>query len=238
MKHENGSIIVWVFVAMLLFAALSFIMMQGSRTSGSMIGTEQARAYASQMIGYGQELKSAVQRLKMRGCTDNQFGFGNSVWVTNAGTPLMSMTHNPTATDTCQVFSIAGGGMTPAVFNDNGVPPTPANTKSGHSTLISLSIAGVGTPANDLVMITFYVDKKTCLEINDRLGITNPGGNPAQDDLNGMTSWFDGTYAGTAVIGDDAPEFTGHGTGCFSYLNGGVGLENYDFHFYQVLVAR
>lgn len=238
MKNEKGSIVVWLLVGVLLLAALSVVMMQGSRTSAVSLSQEESKVHANQLMSFGQEMKATIQRLKMRGCADTQLGFDNGVWTTNAGTALMVPNHNPNATDRCKLFNIAGGGLTPATFKNNGVTPTPGNTKSGHSTIISMSIAGVGTPANDLVMITFYVDKQSCLAINNSMGITNPGGDAAEDDLTGMLGWFDGTYGGTAVIGDNAPEFHGHSAGCFHYLNGGGGLESYDYHFYQVLLAR
>jgi hypothetical protein len=238
MKDQNGSAVMWILIGILLFAALGVAMMSGSRTSGNMITGEKARTTASGIIGFGNEMKMTIQRLKYRGCSEAQFGFDNSIWQRNSGAVLMDTGHNPsTPGDQCRVFNIAGGGLTPMVFAGNGVPETPLNIRSGHSYVYSISVHGVGTAANDLVMITQYVDKDVCTEINKKLGIAMPLNVPPDDNFAGAVAYA-GLYTGTGALGDTATQLVGHSQGCFHFVPGGVGLEIYDYHFYQVLLAR
>ena len=53
MTNENGSAILWIFMAVVLFAALGTVTMQGSRTSSNMIDGEQASSIATQVISTG-----------------------------------------------------------------------------------------------------------------------------------------------------------------------------------------
>lgn len=239
MKHENGSAMLWIFIGILLFAALGVAMMSGTRTSTGMLKSEEAATYAKQIVSYGDALKSSVKRLQFLGCDDTKIGFDNTTWTTNAGTILQAVNHNPnTPSDKCRVFNTAGGNMIASTFSDNGVPVSPANVKSGHSYIYTISVEGVGTSEIDMVMVTHYIDKQVCMSINDLLNIPNSGNDAPNDNFAGVAAAYNGSYSGTAVLGDNAPELAGHAAGCIHYVPGGVGMEDYDYHFYQVLIAR
>lgn len=231
MKYERGSAMIWIFVGIMLFAALGVAMMQGTRTSGNMITGEQARTEASRLINAGNELKMAVQRMKMRGCEDTKIGFDNSVWKTVGGTLTAPTNHNPT-TDSCRVFNVAGGGLTPFTLQPNSMALPSTYVTSGHSVAHTASVIGVGTAAPDLVLITYYVPKAVCIEVNKKLGISSSDA-LLNDDFSGIQG-YNGAYNPGGVIGDQAAAFVGRGQGCLQYTSG----DDNDLHFYQVLIAR
>jgi len=101
---QNGNAIAMILVAVALFAALGYAFSNTSRTSNRFLSDEEAKAYANQIISYGNEVRQAVKRLTLRGCSDTEISFENNV---------VSGYTNPNApTDkSCHVFDIAGGGI-------------------------------------------------------------------------------------------------------------------------------
>lgn len=104
-QSEKGNAIIWILIAVGLFAALNYAFTSSSRTSTSLLNDSEAKAYASQIIAYGNEVKSAVKRLQLRGCDDTEISFENNVVAgyTNPNAP---------ANKSCHVFDLAGGGLT------------------------------------------------------------------------------------------------------------------------------
>jgi len=72
-----------------------------------------------------------------------------------------------------------------------------------------------------------------CVEINDILGVTNPGGVPPEDDISAVTP-FVGNFTpagGDNIIGNDAPELAGAQAACRT-ASGGT------YYYYHVLIGR
>lgn len=220
MEHEKGSILIWIFVVMLLFAALGYVAMQGSRTSGAMMGTEQAKSYAKQIIAQGEETKSAIKRLQYRGCRDTQISFENGGAQVN---PLAQPGNR------CHVFHPAGGGLT--VRNAPLAALDPGGTGTFNYTA-DVQVEGNGTPAADLMMRTPFIRREVCLAINDVMGVANPGGEPPVDSHTNPAGSFVGVYGATSAnaIGDDAGSGLA-GKSVFCRNNGG-------YQYVHVLLAR
>ena len=194
---EAGSAILWVLMAVALFAALNFAFNSGSRVSTSNLTDSEATAYANQIIQYGNEVKSAVKRMQLRGCRDTEISFENNV--------VAGYTNPNSPTDkSCHVFDIAGGGLTFNIFNENAFIESPFNNREPQFKG-AIQIDGVGTSESDLHMVVHDLKQGVCLKINNILSITNPSGE-APEDGNDINSIFTGTYSPTAGdgIGDDA----------------------------------
>ncbi|EPR18419.1 hypothetical protein M527_12640 [Sphingobium indicum IP26] len=88
--HQYGGAILFLFVAIALFGALSWAMLGNSRGSLSMIESERGKAEGTRQGDCSNTLTLAVQRLKLRGCTSYSF-------ATEGG-------------GDCGVFSPTGGG--------------------------------------------------------------------------------------------------------------------------------
>lgn len=176
---EQGSAIIWILIAVALFAALNFAFNSGSRTSTSVLDDAEASAYANQIIAYGNEVKAAVKRLQLRGCSDTEISFENNVLAgyTNPNAPTNK---------SCHVFDIAGGGL-------NHSPPLNAfkgpSANSYSSIVNGIVVTGAGsdcgTPeCTDLVLVFRLSSnsssateienaRKLCLKINEAAG-NNP----------------------------------------------------------------
>ncbi|MEM6781224.1 MAG: hypothetical protein AAF569_05125, partial [Pseudomonadota bacterium] len=71
-RSENGSAIFYILIAIVLLAALTYSFTQSTRTSGDNLTDQQASLIASEIIEYGNTITNAVQKLKLRGCADDE----------------------------------------------------------------------------------------------------------------------------------------------------------------------
>lgn len=231
-----------ILIATALFAAVGVAMMEGSRGTTSMLTDEQEKVYANQIIAYGNEIKSVVKRLQLRGCTDTQISFENSVDTGYANT------NNPP--DKCKVFHPSGGGliwMKPpegALDSQWEVVTGITNTRfdlpaySGNLEVVGLGTDCAAASCSDLVLLITNLSEDICEEINTRLGIT---GDLMVDGYTNYAPYaqdpqrFKGGYLyvnSGSRLGDTATNITGKYAGCF--YNTGIKIPT----FYQVLLAR
>lgn len=178
-------------------------------------------------------------RMKIsNGCTNYTLNFKNDAYKEFGGTLLMQQNNNAPATGICDVFSVKGGGVSPFV------PPVTALDLSGAadaytappgSALIQVAqVKGIGLDdaagteaANDLYFRFNWVNKETCVAINNILKNTNPGGNPPTRAWAGAHGeYVDGSLASTAILStyDGVPAW------CDTVIGG--------YFFYQVLLER
>lgn len=241
---QSGSIFVWIFVMIALFGALSYAMMDGSRTGASTITRDRAKLAATNIIEYGTALRNAVRSATINGCRPEQISFENDH-------PQSDTYTNPNAPgdESCHIFSRAGGSMvyTPPESTILSQDPTVTSVTNTYGKLIfsgASRVEGIGTGAQELLMWYTTLDINICMGINDILGIENTGGAPPTDttDIVVLTP-FQGVFATGTAAGDtvaDAGTFpAGKMSGCIHEQEGcgGAGVRPC-YHFYQVLVTR
>ena len=179
-SSERGSAILWILIAVGLFAALNYAFTNSTRTSTSLLTDTQAESYANQIIAYGNEVKSAIKRMQLRGCSDTEISFENAV-VSGYSNP------NSPSNKSCHVFDIAGGGVQYKNLDTSWLDKDAStNTFYGENIFMIACPLGVGTDLNDttgsscntntntlahgdLVLITPYIKKEICEAINKKL---------------------------------------------------------------------
>ena len=220
-KNESGNVLFYILIAIVLFAALSFVvggMMRGG--NADMIGEEQAKLFAGEILDYARVVRQAVQDVRIsNGCTDTEIRFVNNV-TSGYGTSVRSA---------CDIFDPAGGDVRYA-------PPV---DKWGAGTewifANNLNLAGYGAGGTpDLIMVLSDVNLTVCNAINQKLGhsFTSP---PAETALS--TGKFTGTWAGAgaALNCDPIGNCSGLLSACINALNYN-GAQSYIF--YQALIPR
>lgn len=228
-----------VLLAIGLFAAVGFTMMQGSRTSTSIVTDEQAKIYANQVISYGNQLKAAVKRLLLRGCKDTEISFANTVATGYTNT------NNPP--DSCKVFHVKGGGLNWWYSQDVRAlesEVTPAGgyrnyyKEENYKHLFRFPVYNDtydnGTPSGqsqavDLIAVALFLNENVCKQINRQLTGSDviPNGLPG---FANFGSKFIGTYTPYA-----SPFTPGKTTSiCLSLSNGGLT----HYFYYQLLIGR
>ena len=240
LSSERGSAIVWILIAVFLFAALSYVMMQGNRSSTSMLSDEEAKAYATQIISFGNEMKTTVKRLQLRGCEDNEINFSNSIYKFTASPSLDAwvQNHNPNSptNESCNIFSANGGQITPKQFTKGAVTSASAGGLfAGDSAVIVGRVNGVGTTAPELLLFVIGIDLNVCEHINKLLGINTT--DPIPND--GYSAWTPFSAANVnydaafSIFGDDDTQLTGKSAFC-SQVNDASTAGMY----FQVLISR
>jgi len=221
-QQERGSVLFYILIGVVLFAALSYTvsgMMRGGNTD--MIGEEQAKLYASEILDYARVIRQAMQNVRIsNGCQDTEIRFVNNV-TTGYGASVRPA---------CDIFDPAGGDA-------RYVPPIDkwgAGTEwifSGRTPVLGIG-TNDGTPnASDLTIVLSDINLSVCKEINNKSGIQNPSDNPPIDvgSMDASTK-FTGTYNTASEY--NAPEINGKMYGC---LQNAAQTSNI---FYQVLIAR
>lgn len=226
-KNESGNIFFYILLAIALFAALSAVVSRGNRGTTSTLTDQQAKLAAQEIIEYGQAVSNAVQKLRLRGCTDTQISFENGV---------VSGYINPNAPNdnSCHVFDINGGGLNwanlPAPFSETG----PDFYDGQYNFITGSEWAGNGnTCANadcvDLIMLGSFLNEAVCNKINETLGYNSD----IQDsDLGG--GQFKGTYLYNNTIANEGTGTDAANQSSACYFRA---LDN-TYIFAQLLIAR
>ncbi len=241
---ESGNAIFYIFIAVAMLGALSFAVTQSSRSSLQSLTEDRARLFSSEIADYGNVLATATMQLRSRNIRDTQISFENNF--------VSGYNHAPVQPSANKIFSVDGGGVLYKEPPLEWLDTTQSGQPNYRDWIFSgtANVFGVGTTASGQVSTTElaaflpYIRQEICLEINDRLGVPNPGGNPPQD-IQDAESWnaipantkFTGAYEVGFWLGDDA---TGHElqskrAGCFEG-NGTPPAGTYAF--YQVLIGR
>jgi hypothetical protein len=237
---EGGSVVVWILVAIILFAALSLAVTRGMRGGGEgKIAQDMARARAVDVLQYGASLRGALQALKVEGVSADRISFES---------PLLSGYANAACTDeSCRVFGAGGGGIGYRAPQGDWLDPRETarplygqwyfaadvcvdGAGSGDATC-----AGDGLDNEDIVAFLPWIRKEVCIGINEKLGVDNPGGNPPVETA---SAWgvavpkFTGGFSDGTVLNQP-----GLSAGCF--VGSGVNSPPAGtYAFFQVLSAR
>lgn len=237
MKTESGSIIVFILIAIVVFAALSFAVSQSMRGGGSNMDSERLRLSATEILQYADSLKQAVQKVKIEGVDDAELSFAN--------TTIAGYTNAACTTAACKIFDAGGGGANIAApdqaWLDLTLAGPPARIGQWYFTTACVVGVGEGTAGCDtdtiddeeLLAVLPYVQKNICIEINSRLGVPNPAGNPPVDagDSFQTAAPFTGTFTETEEIDLSS----GYPSACFKSTTAPMANT---YHYYRVLVAH
>ena len=103
-NRQSGIAIGPILFVVAILAVLASAIAAGSGAFNSDTSAVKAKAQASAILEYANEVKFAVDRLLAKGCADTQISFEN---------PIVSGYTNPNAPSdkSCHVFDVNGGGI-------------------------------------------------------------------------------------------------------------------------------
>lgn len=237
-QGERGNVLFYILIAVVLFAALNFVvggMMRGG--SADMIGEEQAKLYAGEILDYARSVRQAVQQIRIsNGCLDTEIRFVDSL-TTGYGTSVRAQ---------CDVFDSQGGDVSYLAPKADWMDASFSALTGYQEYLFSSLVEGVGigtttgtSSSLDLFLFLPYIDLSICNAINEKLGTAHTSGNPPVENADAWHSSFpkfDGTYstgANLRTIGDGQGPFGS--SGC---REGGGSPPANSYFFYQVLLPR
>ena len=240
---QKGNVLFLILIAVVLFAALAFVVSSSMRSNPGSVSEDKAKLIATQMVQFGNTLTNSAMRLIMsNGCTNRNLNFYHSGFARD-------FTNNDAPADgSCNIFG-PNGASVPAMKPPQGaVPAGTASPNNEYFYVGCMEVWGVGTsgtgePSKEL-LVQAIVTREVCLQINEKMGITNTGGNPPVWDY-GVTevgwcqyghpilgAYQDAIGVGRTDIAGYAPELYGTSTGCYQ--------SNADdlYRFYHVVIPR
>lgn len=248
MKHRKdaGNALWFILIAIALLGFLSALMMRTGSQTDETGDAERVTIQASAMMRYVAGLKTAIDGMKSRGCSENQISFWtdlNGDGIENASDTY----YNPRAPldKSCHVFDVKGGGMTlqspPAVngntfeyifSGDNGI--------YGAGTSGNVDMTGWDVSHMDLIVALPITSSALCTAINRSLNL--PTDNLAIDRLVVTNLTFVGNY----TIGNALPDDGGNRTPFLFKMSACIQSEAGQFprtagannFFYSLLMSR
>ncbi len=168
-NNEYGSVLFFILIGVVLFAALSYTVAQMMRGGNAEVISEQkAELYAEEIIDYARQVRLAIQNMRIsNGCSDEEISFENDV--------VVGYEHTPAVRDACKVFHPDGGGMNwnsaTSSFNTGSIEYV------GHTALKGIGTDNcTDTSCSELYMFVRFSgiqNAKICEALNTKLGHTD-----------------------------------------------------------------
>ena len=207
---EHGGVIYWIFIAVALFAALSFTVSRIGRSGGSAMG-ERATLQATEIMQYANAIQRGIRNMRIEGIDETYLCFHTDQWghTDYEFTPQCNNNEN-------RVFHPDGGGIKfqegVEDWYDSNISITEAGTwifSARYEVTNAGTDGGTGNSEDanvDLLIVTAPLTDTICEALNSQLGYT-PATAPAvpagtYTDL--RTNKFTGSYSGEpgSKIGD------------------------------------
>jgi hypothetical protein len=230
-KSQSGNALWFILVAIILLGVLTMLLSRSGNYVTQSAEPERLRIMESQLVRYAKGLESAIEQMKIRGTSDDDISFQNTITAANYANA------DCTKTD-CKVFDAGGGGQdyraAASGVNDGSQWVFTAHSNIGSTANpVGTTAAGSG---NDIIMILPNVNPDLCIQINRDLRVGTPGTLPQESSALDLTP-FTGTYDAGAlrvIDGGVSHELDGKSAGCFIAT-----APNPDVtYFYYVLLAR
>ncbi len=242
-RSERGNALMYVLIGVVLFAALGYALSQSSRGSTSALTEERTKLAASEIIEYGTIVANAVGQLRLRGFDSTEISFDNN---------FVSYPNGNCGDDTCKIFHPDGAGVVYRVPDTDWLDTiNPAPTLYGEwyfPDKVCVENAGTGGSGcdsddayTDLVIILPYIREEVCVEINNKVGVTNPSDVPPVVTGNAWATTedrFAGAFNNDEAISNGTGNFSSKMAGCFEGSAAGSTPKSDTFHYYQVLISR
>lgn len=264
MKNESGNILIIILIAIFLLGTLTAMLTRSGSSTNETGSYEQESIKVSNILKYATAIEQGVTLLRQRGCSENQLSFqydadGDNDYNDNDETPDYYNANAPTDLS-CHIFRPEGAGVTYQQLNETwldsdqsaqdhyGEIYVPTNTcidKVGSDKTSNCNVDA--DPSNDELVLFFpWITESLCIEINNRMGVTNPSSVPPTDIAKfyhaGMPA-FTGTVSTTGTV-----ERIDSGSDSYTILDekkSGCLQSNHvsqpptgTYHFYHTLIAR
>ena len=158
-QNQSGNALIYVLIAIALFAALSFTLGRQTDTSGyGTLSDDQAELYASQLIAYAVQTKSDIDQMIFTGSDIADFDF---TLPTAAGFNTSPHIH--------KVDHPEGGGLNPARIPDNAVTQSTSDPVPGWYLGRFNNVEWTETSDTDVILVAYQLNQTVCEKINEKI---------------------------------------------------------------------
>ena len=159
-KHERGNALIYVLIAIALFAALGFTLSRQTDTSeAGTLSREKAELTATQMISYSAQVKSAIDQMLFTAATNiNELDFTPPSDATFDLSPVIHKVYHP-----------QGGGLTPAKIPQAAVNEVNNDPVAGWYLGRFENVDWTSSSAQDVILVAYQIDETVCSLINKKV---------------------------------------------------------------------
>jgi hypothetical protein len=236
---ERGSVLIYIFIAVAVMAALSFAVSRGNREGLATIEQERAELYATQILDYVGVIRRATQTILINNARPEDLCFHTPRWGHNDYDPVPGAPFACPVTEHA-VFDANGGGASFVVPTRDMLDVTFETQPlfgqwhfTGANGVQGVGSDGGGADSSELLMVLPYLKRDVCAAINKRMQNPNPQTIPTDDPDFHLGTPFAGTFTAVATL--NTATLNGRRTGCFAANTTPI---NGSYVFYTVLVAR
>lgn len=165
-SSQSGNVLIYVLIAIALFAALSFTL--GRQTDSSEAGSlssEKAELVATQLISYASQAKSAVDQMEFQ-----------AIRMTNLNFILPTESGFNSGTNIYKVYHPDGGGLNPGTMPENakasGISNPDAGWYMGRFNNVEWTPLGSSAGAGnyeDVILTAYGISQTICENINKKI---------------------------------------------------------------------
>lgn len=208
---ERGNILFLILIAVALFAALSFVIMNSSRSGGGDAERDKAKLAAANILNQVTAVRTAVGRLLIAGCGADQLNFANDL-------DTLHVNPNAPVDGHCDIFEATGGGVIARTADRAAVVSDPNFYYSGSSAISEIGTTCTNPDCGDLTFNLIGVTQALCLQLNATNGIRLPIANLPTDtqSICPYEGTFDCNGNGTAQVVFTSPELIGRDSYCYN----------------------
>lgn len=154
--NQSGNALIYVLIAIVLFAALSMTLGRQTDTSeAGALSDEKAEIYANQLIAYAAQAKLVIDQMIFSGADIDDLDF---TLPTEAGFN--------TAPNIYKVYHPEGGGLTPGTIPAEIQTTTATAPVSGWYLGAATNIDWTKTAGTDVILVAHKISQQVCEKIN------------------------------------------------------------------------
>ncbi len=187
---ESGNALIYVLIAIVLFAALNFTLTRQTDTGETgVLSEDKAELYATQLISYSAQTKSAVDQMLFTGIDIDDLDFTD---------PSAAGFSTGTQSDRIKrIFHPEGGGLTKGRLDDAVTTSAISDPVSGWYIGRFNNVEWTSSSADDVILVAYQIKEEVCALINEK--ITGSSTIPTMGDSIKETMIDDSLYTGTNV---------------------------------------
>jgi len=187
---EAGNALIYVLIAIALFAALSFTLSRNTDTGeAGALSDQRAELYATQIISYAAQAKSAVDQMMFSGARINQLDFTDpSDAGFNSGTQKAR---------TNRVFHPEGGGLVKGRLPSDAIDQSTTDPVAGWYLGRFNNVEWTAGAGDDVILIAYQIHQSVCEKINEK--INGSAAIPTMGDSIKEVMIDDAFYTGTNI---------------------------------------
>ncbi len=203
-SRESGNVLIYVLIAIALFAGLSFTLSkQSTNDSGENLDEANAEFYAAQIISYAAQARSAIDQMVITGTAIDDFNFDTPDDSSFETAPLYN-----------KVFHPEGGGLSTKTLPKQAVYQISTTPAAGWYIGRFNNVEWTKTSATDIMLTAYQIQRPVCEAINRKIT-----GSSAIPVMNGnMSSYIVDTTTNNDVTIAACPNCEGYSALCVTNI--------------------